>query len=130
MNIDYLDPIYNILSTDADILSIIGAVSAGNEKIFFNDAPKDTERYIVIYEISDTPIDISKLHNKRLQINIYNTNQFTCAQLAEYVKTALHTLQGASSGVVFTSIYNTQSLGMTQTETGEYIIVQDYIVRY
>ena len=126
MNIDYLQPIYDLLSTDSDILSIIGQP----ENIYFNDFPADASGSIAIYEISDTPIGNSKLNNKRIQLNLYHTDKYKCAKLSEYTRNILHTFQGLQTGVVFTSIYNVQTSGMIKTETGEYIIVQDYIVQY
>ena len=126
MNIDYLQPIYDILSTDSDVLSIIGSGAT----IFFNDAPEDTSKYIVIYEISQTRIGFSKTNSKRIQINCYHTNQYKCAELSEYVDTALHSFQGEKSGVVFTSIYNVATTGILQTDNGEYIQAQDYRVIY
>lgn len=126
MNIDYMLPIENILAASSDVMSIIGTV----DTIFWNDAPADTKKYIVVYEVDETYINYSKSHFKRIQVMAYHTNKFKCAKLAEYINTALHTLQGAASGVVFSSIYNVNSLGITQTDNGEYIAINDYRIVY
>jgi len=126
MNIDYLKPIYNLLIADIDVMSIIKET----ENILFNDFPADTPRNIIIYEISELSNGLSKSNNKRIQINLYHTDKFKCAELSEYVKNCLHTFQGLTSNVMFTSIYMTNINGMLKTENDEYIIVQDYLVQY
>lgn len=127
--------IYNVLSNDVNVISLVGLNEAGDGRRIFpiQASYKETLPLIIYRVINADPEDdkdgVSTLDQVEFEASIYTSSYSQLVQLSDYVRTALDGYSATNNGVVVDRIAFESFDETFDTENNTPVIIQDYRAR-
>ena len=127
--------LYDVLSTDSDVISLVGDNEAADGKRIFPVRASYKETVpLLIYRIGNTnPTNVkgenSGLDTVGFDIYVYGNSYGECTELSEYVRIALDGYAGTNNGVEVGKIWFDNHEETWDTEAETPVIVHSYIAR-
>lgn len=127
--------IYDILSTDVNVISLVGDTEAGDGKRIFPLRASYKETLpLIIYNVENvTPTNdkdgVSRLDVVGFEINIYADSYSVIASLSGFVRDALDGFSGTNNGVVVDRMIFTDLTDGFDEAAQKPITIQEYDAR-